>query len=86
MRARHFFVARVHQTSPHGKLYLYGSATGNSAGTLSKIHTLSFVQYAGEQDLPMVMELIDNELSEPYSIFTYRSYYLACFIPFHNCK
>jgi N-alpha-acetyltransferase 30 len=35
-------------------------------------------------DLPIVMELIDNELSEPYSIFTYR-YFLhhwphLCFI------
>ena len=30
------------------------------------------VQYRGEQDLKTVMELVDNELSEPYSIFTYR--------------
>lgn len=30
-------------------------------------------QYAGEDpDLPTIMHLIDNELSEPYSIFTYR--------------
>ena len=32
------------------------------------VHT----QYAGEQELGDVMELIDNTLSEPYSIFTYR--------------
>lgn len=29
-------------------------------------------QYVDERDLPVVMHLIDNELSEPYSIFTYR--------------
>ena len=37
-----------------------------------KPSSLTFLQYEGEQDLPMVMHLIDNELSEPYSIFTYR--------------
>ena len=29
-------------------------------------------RYVDERDLPIVMHLIDNELSEPYSIFTYR--------------
>jgi GNAT superfamily N-acetyltransferase len=32
----------------------------------------SLLQYAGEVDLPTVMALVDAELSEPYSIFTYR--------------
>ncbi|MEW5318701.1 MAG: hypothetical protein WDW38_009900 [Sanguina aurantia] len=41
-----------------------------------------------ERDLPTVMALIDNELSEPYSIFTYR-YFLRnwpqlCYLVFHN--
>lgn len=31
------------------------------------------VQYTGEEDIHYVMDLVDNELSEPYSIFTYRS-------------
>ena len=31
------------------------------------------MQYRDEQDLETVMNLVDNELSEPYSIFTYRS-------------
>ncbi|CAG9464340.1 unnamed protein product [Pedinophyceae sp. YPF-701] len=40
-----------------------------------------------EVDLPIVMSLVDNELSEPYSVFTYR-YFLSqwphlCFIAFH---
>lgn len=30
------------------------------------------LQYQDESDLQTVMRLIDNELSEPYSIFTYR--------------
>lgn len=30
------------------------------------------VQYCGEKDIHYVMDLVDNELSEPYSIFTYR--------------
>ncbi|KAL4854900.1 N-alpha-acetyltransferase MAK3 [Chlorella vulgaris] len=43
-------------------------------------------QYKDEDDLPLVMSLIDNELSEPYSIFTYR-YFLhswphLCFLVF----
>lgn len=30
------------------------------------------MQYNGEEDIRYVMDLVDNELSEPYSIFTYR--------------
>jgi N-alpha-acetyltransferase 30 len=30
------------------------------------------VQYADERDIELVTRLIDPELSEPYSIFTYR--------------
>lgn len=30
------------------------------------------MQYCGEEDIHYVMNLVDNELSEPYSIFTYR--------------
>ncbi|KAK9805322.1 hypothetical protein WJX73_001730 [Symbiochloris irregularis] len=49
---------------------------------------VSLRQYTGERDLPHVMRLIDNELSEPYSIFTYR-YFLhtwpkLCFLAFHK--
>lgn len=50
---------------------------------VSPIQTLSIVQeddiklqlalqYRDERDLATVMDLVDNELSEPYSIFTYR--------------
>uniref|UniRef100_A0A368UJ64 N-acetyltransferase domain-containing protein n=1 Tax=Glycine max TaxID=3847 RepID=A0A368UJ64_SOYBN len=33
---------------------------------------IEYVSYGGEQHLPLVMNLVDQELSEPYSIFTYR--------------
>lgn len=33
---------------------------------------ITYVSYGGEQHLPLVMSLVDAELSEPYSIFTYR--------------
>ena len=57
---------------------------------LSFLSFLSFSplleQYAGEADLPLAMSLVDAELSEPYSIFTYR-YFLRnwphlCFLAF----
>ncbi|KAF5837951.1 acyl-CoA N-acyltransferase [Dunaliella salina] len=52
--------------------------------------SISYRQYSGEQDLPIVMHLVDNELSEPYSIFTYR-YFLhywpkLCFLAFSGDK
>jgi peptide alpha-N-acetyltransferase len=28
--------------------------------------------YIGEPDLPLIMALVQNELSEPYVIYTYR--------------
>lgn len=33
---------------------------------------IEYVSYAGEHHLPLIMSLVDEELSEPYSIFTYR--------------
>jgi peptide alpha-N-acetyltransferase len=33
---------------------------------------ITYISYGGEQHLPLVMSLVDEELSEPYSIFTYR--------------
>jgi GNAT superfamily N-acetyltransferase len=30
------------------------------------------MQYTDERDMPMLQRLIDSELSEPYSVFTYR--------------
>ena len=33
---------------------------------------VEYVEYVNENDLPSIMELIGKDLSEPYSIFTYR--------------
>lgn len=33
---------------------------------------IEYASYGGEHHLPLIMSLVDQELSEPYSIFTYR--------------
>lgn len=33
---------------------------------------MSLATYAGEQDLPPLVDLFEADLSEPYSVFTYR--------------
>ena len=35
------------------------------------------MQYRDERDLDTVMNLVDNELSEPYSVFTYRYWMIS---------
>ncbi|KAJ0113229.1 hypothetical protein Patl1_02538 [Pistacia atlantica] len=51
---------------------------------------IEYVSYAGEHHLPLIMNLVDQELSEPYSIFTYRYFvYLwphLSFLAFHKGK
>ncbi|CAN1243900.1 N-alpha-acetyltransferase MAK3 [Linum perenne] len=51
---------------------------------------IEYVSYAGEHHLPLIMSLVDQELSEPYSIFTYRYFvYLwpqLSFLAFHRGK
>ncbi|MQM16506.1 hypothetical protein Taro_049466 [Colocasia esculenta] len=49
---------------------------------------IEYVSYGGEHHLPQIMGLVDQELSEPYSIFTYRYFvYLwpnLSFLAFHR--
>ena len=49
-----------------------------------------YITYKSELDLPLVQSLIDTELSEPYSIFTYRFFLNKwpdlCFIIIDNNK
>ncbi|XP_057653740.1 N-alpha-acetyltransferase 30A-like [Diorhabda carinulata] len=33
---------------------------------------IDFIQYESEQQMPMIMKIIQKDLSEPYSIYTYR--------------
>ncbi|OAY37119.1 N-alpha-acetyltransferase MAK3 [Manihot esculenta] len=51
---------------------------------------IEYVSYGGEHHLPLIMGLVDQELSEPYSIFTYRYFvYLwpqLSFLAFHKGK
>ncbi|KAL8229060.1 hypothetical protein R6Q57_013960 [Mikania cordata] len=51
---------------------------------------IEYVSYGGEHHLPLIMRLVDEELSEPYSIFTYRYFvYLwpnLSFLAFHKGK
>uniref|UniRef100_A0A2P2N7W4 Uncharacterized protein MANES_11G076700 n=1 Tax=Rhizophora mucronata TaxID=61149 RepID=A0A2P2N7W4_RHIMU len=51
---------------------------------------IEYVSYGGEHHLTLIMGLVDQELSEPYSIFTYRYFvYLwpqLCFLAFHEGK
>ncbi|XP_022141644.1 N-alpha-acetyltransferase MAK3 [Momordica charantia] len=51
---------------------------------------IEYVSYGGEHHLPPIMNLVDQELSEPYSIFTYRYFvYLwpqLSFLAFHRGK
>ncbi|KAF5961835.1 hypothetical protein HYC85_003044 [Camellia sinensis] len=51
---------------------------------------IEYLSYGGEHHLPLIMRLVDEELSEPYSIFTYRYFvYLwpqLSFLAFHRGK
>ncbi|KAI3825248.1 hypothetical protein L1987_06729 [Smallanthus sonchifolius] len=51
---------------------------------------IEYLSYGGEHHLPLIMRLVDEELSEPYSIFTYRYFvYLwpdLSFLAFHKGK
>ncbi|KAJ8530748.1 hypothetical protein K7X08_023629 [Anisodus acutangulus] len=55
-----------------------------------KASKIEYVSYGGEHHLPLIMNLVDEELSEPYSIFTYRYFvYLwpqLSFMAFHKGK
>ncbi len=39
---------------------------------MSSSPQIIYRQYSGESDLPHVMALVQNELSEPYVIYTFR--------------
>lgn len=49
---------------------------------------IEYASYGGEHHLPLIMNLVDQELSEPYSVFTYRYFvYLwphLSFLAFHK--
>lgn len=80
--------ALCHPTHTYMCAHAAPHATTISAHATSLI--LLPMQYRDERDLPIVMSLVDSELSEPYSIFTYR-YFLQqwpqlCFIAYDGDK
>ncbi|KAG9446525.1 hypothetical protein H6P81_012653 [Aristolochia fimbriata] len=68
------------------------TSTSASASESEKVDfsssEIEYVSYGGEHHLPLIMRLVDEELSEPYSIFTYRYFvYLwpqLSFLAFHR--
>ncbi|GFS40190.1 acyl-CoA N-acyltransferases (NAT) superfamily protein [Actinidia rufa] len=50
------------------------AATANEGESTAEFQgsDIEYVSYGGEHHLPLIMRLVDEELSEPYSIFTYR--------------
>ncbi|CAH1997900.1 unnamed protein product [Acanthoscelides obtectus] len=51
---------------------------------------IDFVQYESEVQMPMIMKIIQKDLSEPYSIYTYR-YFIhnwpkLCFLAMHESE
>ncbi|RWR74406.1 GNAT domain-containing protein [Cinnamomum micranthum f. kanehirae] len=67
------------------------AAAAAASGVDFSREEIEYVSYGGEHHLPLIMRLVDQELSEPYSIFTYRYFvYLwpqLSFLAFHkgNC-
>ncbi|KAI7754124.1 hypothetical protein M8C21_014868 [Ambrosia artemisiifolia] len=64
--------------------------TTATAASMIEESEIEYVSYGGEHHLPLIMRLVDEELSEPYSIFTYRYFvYLwpnLSFLAFHKGK
>lgn len=58
--------------TPRRRLAAMSAAATSCPGTGGEDGEITYVSYGGEQHLPLVMSLVDAELSEPYSIFTYR--------------
>jgi len=48
------------------------SAKASEPSVVAKSGDVDFVRYRDEHDMPGIVELIEKDLSEPYSIFTYR--------------
>ena len=48
------------------------AAPGRLLSTLSGATVVEMRQYGGEVELPRIIEMIAKDLSEPYSVYTYR--------------
>jgi hypothetical protein len=52
--------------------------------TYSSLQGISYRPYAGERDLPSIINLVQTELSEPYVVYTYRYFLQGWYAPFRG--
>jgi peptide alpha-N-acetyltransferase len=45
---------------------------------------ITYRAYQGEEDLDVIVELVDDELSEPYNLYTYRYFLDEWYVSFHS--
>ena len=72
-------------------MYIFSSILSENTEpvcTESKDSDIEYVSYTSELQMPDIMKLIQKDLSEPYSIYTYR-YFIhnwpqLCFLVSHN--
>jgi peptide alpha-N-acetyltransferase len=62
----------------------------DGSGSPMKGGPITYVTYTSEEQLPGIIKLIEKDLSEPYSVYTYR-YFIngwpeLCFIAMHEGK
>lgn len=69
--------SRASTAPPPGPVTCTAEAPAPSAAASRRVPAkIRLVQYQDERQLPFIQKLIDGDLSEPYSIFTYR-YFLT---------
>jgi len=72
----HLFYKKNQRTEPHEEEEEDMETPNKDETEISKVEfndsEIEYISYGGEHHLPLIMNLVDEELSEPYSIFTYR--------------
>lgn len=59
-------------TDSLGKIHLESSSQCSEQTKQQPKDDIQFIQYESELQMPMIMKIIQKDLSEPYSIYTYR--------------
>lgn len=52
--------------------YAYSGTLAETLSLESRDNNIQYVSYTSELQMPDIMKLIQKDLSEPYSIYTYR--------------
>ncbi len=58
------------------------SASPAAAAPATAARPIRYARYAGEDDIPKIMGLVDTELSEPYNWYTYRYFLQDWYAPY----